>query len=72
MNEEVKRVFEAFDTFGTTEACVFSCEVRGRRMYQVNRRGAGLRQQPLTVGKVAVPCGLGMTAAQILKCIYGK
>lgn len=72
MDEEVKRVFEAFDTFGTTEAYVFSCEVRGRRMYQVNRRGAGLRQQPLTVGKVTVPCGLGMTAAQILKCIYGK
>lgn len=37
MNEEIKRVFDAFDTLGTT-----------------------------------VPCGLGMTAAQILKCIYGK
>ena len=72
MNEEIKRVFDAFDTLGTTEAYVFSYKVRGRRMYQVHRRGAGLRQQPLTVGKVTVPCGLGMTAAQILKCIYGK
>lgn len=29
MNEEVKRVFDAFDTLGTTEAYVFSYKVRG-------------------------------------------
>ena len=55
MNEEVKRVFEAFDTLGTTEAYVFSYEVRGSRMYQVNRRNGDLRQKPLTIGKVTIP-----------------
>ena len=72
MNEEVKRVFEAFDTPGTTEAYVFSYEVRGRRMYQVDRRNGDLRQKPLTIGEVTISCGRGLTAAQILKCIYDE
>lgn len=72
MNEEIKRVFDAFDTLGTTEAYVFSYKVRGRRMYQVNRRNGDLRQKPLTIGKVTIPCGRGLTAAQILKCIYNE